>query len=377
MSNDKGKREINITLSAAGMLQAQINVFLWMLKPLEQRQRQRQPTFKELERLSFSVPHERFWEKMGGKVTIKDKGRITHFHVPRPSVLINALDFWLAADAREYDELSAMLHLPAKDTLSAYDLSQGLDLLEESKVPHAVAIIQRQIAISGVVCIMIEAVRRLSGDPTRRHLVNISPATFAGLEEDYKGAFENLQAYIDVLQALDWSIRSRELPPDQQFLPPGFWPRGEPQPDQEPAAPAEDEQLELGLEEIPDEDERLNEKRDRYYMHTLRCIKRLEPQKWFGGRRYVAYIYRALSGELLAILDCGTPGNAAYIFRVGTPVEGQADAWMKQAGQSKWVLLTLPEDRRGTFIRRFIHALGWPERLKEWLEGTFLAQPAN
>jgi hypothetical protein len=44
---------------------------------------------------------------------------------------------------------------------------------------------------------------------------------------------------------------------------------------------------------------------------------------------------------------------------------------MADAGQTKLELLTRPDDRRGTFVRRFIHAVGWQIRLRDWLEGTF------
>ncbi len=369
MSQKDRVREIN--LSARGMLDTEFESCLWSMKPADQRARQPEPTYKELQYLPFRVEPNKVWSKLGRSFQIKKGGITYNIVVPGVLALDDAIDGWLPQFDGESAEFVSLIGLTGAE-LTISGLIECMEALDEHSFPRALTLFMRKTAMLAVGSLAMSRFRELADNPATRHLANLSPPLNLDELSNVIDIFsQDLGVCVHVLGCLEWSARARDVPDGQQFLPPGFWPRAEPQ--AEGAVPAEDEQLQLGAEEVAAEDERVEVDRDAYYMGELGCLSRLEPQAWFGGRRYIAYIYRALSGELIAILDSATPGNAAYIFRVGTPFKGQPDAWKNDAANTKYELLTRPEDRKGTFIRRFIHAVRWKKRLRQWLEETFPA----
>ena len=362
----KKKRVRVVQISARQMVDTTAAQAIWQTTPAEERGAM--PTLSLGRHQSLS-DLSLLWERIGGKLYLKRGREKLELILPDPLAMSEAVTA-LGERTQQADALTEkFLKLSPDNHEYVHEIHARFEQLDAADQAVAIKAVRTVYALCCVQCSCDDWWRR----PAGQAMLNRLPLSIQWMKRD-RSAREDLEIEISCIQLffemIDWSIRSRQLPPDQQFLPPGLWPRQEPE-EQQIIAPAQDEQLELGEEAIAADDVRVDTSRDAYYMGELTCLHRLEPQGWFGSRRYVAYIYQAPSKEMIAILDCAQLGNAAYIFRVGTPVQDLPSAWMADAGQTKLVLLTRPHDRRGTFVRRFVHAVGWQTRLRDWLEGTF------
>lgn len=175
-------------------------------------------------------------------------------------------------------------------------------------------------------------------------------------------------------QVFDYYYWDRTTPPSeamQQFLPPGSWPRAEAEP-----PPEEPQTLELTDTEVERDDARVDPTRFDFYKMQLHCRQVVEPTGWWHAHKYVAFVILTTGGQWVAVLDCATKGNAAYLFLVGdaaptAPVNTatgdsqQQPNWVADAVKTKHQLVK--EGLGKTFIRRFVHSPGWEERITKFL----------
>jgi hypothetical protein len=144
--------------------------------------------------------------------------------------------------------------------------------------------------------------------------------------------------------------------------------------------PGEGDAIEILGEEAQAPAEGAQSERDRFYMEELGCVRRVEARYLGRRRRYTAYIFCTTQNQEVAILDTDVRGNAAYLFLVGpVRVQGQAappaaqppeqSAWVQDAGRTKGELTGAQPGQQGTFLRRFIHNVGWQDRLRAYLAG--------
>jgi hypothetical protein len=143
-----------------------------------------------------------------------------------------------------------------------------------------------------------------------------------------------------------------------EFLPPGEWPRTEPDPTADPA-PDEPEP------DVQETDPRVNQDRLPVY-RRLGCNRVVEAGTWFRQRNYVAYLFSLPNGTIVAVLDTAAYGNAAYVFLVARRDELVTRAWAIDAQRTKGELVH--EGVGPTFQQRLTHHGDWEGRLEMLLE---------
>ena len=251
-----------------------------------------------------------------------------------------------------------------------FDTAKALCLFEalpEERQPEAFKLVARSLAVGRVSLWVAELFLDVYSEGWRQ--LDDSPYTTitATAQSDFlinnlsvrRRARGQIEAVLWFLDMVNWTDRATTIPPGQEFLPPGGGDQG---------GGGEVRDFALGAE-IAAGDERLAPERDLFYRDELKCSCLEALGRYFGSRRYVAYVYRLPSGQLVIILDSPVIGNAAYLFLVPLPGAGNPEDWINDAIRPKGELRSAPDDRRGTFRRRFIHARAWKEKVLKYLQG--------
>lgn len=299
----------------------------------------------------------RLLQKLGDEIKV---GR-TKFVLPTWRELFKQLD-WLERESNRLSALWLPLLTDGRPTLEATvaEFRAKFLSLTQAQQEQAAAGMQKSLAIDLLIIMLVSALRdELQQLVPASQNMRAQVQALATIDQFSRLIVRGRQQVLLMRDLLDLYFFWRPCLPSQvieEFLPSGLWPctEEEARPNPQPSE----------AQPVASEDPRIDPARLEFY-RAQGCDQVVEASRWFRERSYVAFLLRLANGTVVAILDCVVVGNAAYLFLVARRGEQGSRSWAADAQRSKGELVH--QQAGPTFLRRFIHAHGWQQRMRQYL----------